>query len=177
MTKQSYPFSWAAGSQVRGKASPPRTTRGTSTSTTATRTGTTRTTTVGCAPCASVSVSAVSLRDLYTAWREARREHRRGVVRGSSPRARPQTRLQGRRRALSLPLSIPSHVRDVVAVERREPRVGRELHGPQRHADLLQDLCEVDAEPLSHGWRKDGFGGEEPCGVRQHLGSTCRRST
>lgn len=74
MTKSPYPFGWPTGSKVRGLASRPRTTRGTSTSTTAIRTGTTATTTVSSAPCASVSVKdAVTLRELHTAWREARR--------------------------------------------------------------------------------------------------------
>jgi RNA-directed DNA polymerase len=75
MTKLPYPFGWPARSKVRGLANrPPAITRGTSTSTTAIRTGTTTTTTGSFAPCASVSVAdAVSLQELYTAWREARR--------------------------------------------------------------------------------------------------------
>lgn len=74
MTKRYYPSGCAAGSEDHGKAYRPAITRGTSTSTTATRTGTTTTTTASSVPCASVSVAgAVSLRELYTAWREARR--------------------------------------------------------------------------------------------------------
>lgn len=74
MTKSPYPIGWPAGSQVRGLASRPRTTRGTSTSTTAIPTGTTATTTGLSAPCASVSVKdAVTLQELHSAWREARR--------------------------------------------------------------------------------------------------------
>lgn len=77
MTKLSYPFGWSARSKVRGKALRPAIARGTSTSTTATQTGTTTTSTGSFAPCVSVSVNgAVSLRDLHTAWLEARRGKR-----------------------------------------------------------------------------------------------------
>jgi len=73
MTKLPYPMDGQPGRKFSGKRNRPAITRGTSTSTTATRTTTTATTTVSFVPCASVSVTDVTLRTLYTAWREARR--------------------------------------------------------------------------------------------------------
>jgi len=76
MTKLPYPSDGQLGRKIAGERLLRATMRGTSTSTTATRTTTTTTITGSCAPSAPVSVTRPSLRDLHTAWREARRGKR-----------------------------------------------------------------------------------------------------